>query len=182
MTEREVIEKQEQNGNKEFYLMLIGSFAHAYGCGAFALARATGYKVLRKRRKTGEVLTCGFPVAKVDDVRRRVMEAGGMMEDLPDGKTWLLTGLDGTPDEAMVSQPAAPVNNGCPSRPYEVVADSSLLNMVAEGESQGDGGVSVAWLVDAVQGFNLSCATPIEAMLFIGTLQQKIKDGCQKNF
>lgn len=31
MTEREIIEKQEQTGNREYYLMLVGSFLHAYG-------------------------------------------------------------------------------------------------------------------------------------------------------
>ena len=55
---------QEANGNEEFYLMLIGKFLHAYGHGAFALARATGYRVRRKPRKGGEVLTCGFPTTQ----------------------------------------------------------------------------------------------------------------------
>ena len=70
MTEREVLDIQEKNGNQEFLLILIGSFLHAYGYGAFALARATGYRVLRKQRKWGEVLTCGFPISKLDDIRQ----------------------------------------------------------------------------------------------------------------
>ena len=45
MTEREILDKQEQTGNQEYYLMLVGSFLHAYGNGVFALARATGYRV-----------------------------------------------------------------------------------------------------------------------------------------
>ena len=51
------MERQEQAGNREYYLVLVGSFLHAYGHGAFALARATGYRVMRKQRKWGEVLT-----------------------------------------------------------------------------------------------------------------------------
>lgn len=44
MTEQEILKLQDANGNREFYLMLIGKFLHAYGHGAFALARATGYR------------------------------------------------------------------------------------------------------------------------------------------
>ncbi len=56
MTEKEILEHQQQTGNSEFYLMLIGKFLHAYGHGAFALSRGTGYRVMRKQRKQlGEV-------------------------------------------------------------------------------------------------------------------------------
>lgn len=37
MTERDILARQEQAGNREFFLMLVGSFVHAYGHGAFAL-------------------------------------------------------------------------------------------------------------------------------------------------
>ena len=56
MTERDILDRQEQNGNSEFYLMLIGKFLHAYGNGAFALSRSTGYRVLRKQRKGADTL------------------------------------------------------------------------------------------------------------------------------
>ena len=36
--------------------MAVGMFYHAYGCGAFALSRATGYRVLCKHRKGGDIL------------------------------------------------------------------------------------------------------------------------------
>ena len=29
MTEREILDRQEQTGNREYYLVLIGSFMHA---------------------------------------------------------------------------------------------------------------------------------------------------------
>ena len=41
MTEREILERQESTGNREYFLVLVGSFLHAYGHGAFALSRAT---------------------------------------------------------------------------------------------------------------------------------------------
>ena len=50
MTEKEILEKQEASGNQVFYLMLVGKFFLAYGYGAFALSRGTGYRVMRKAR------------------------------------------------------------------------------------------------------------------------------------
>ena len=50
MTEKEVLQQQETNGQTAFYLIAVGMFYHAYGCGAFALARTTGYRVLRKQK------------------------------------------------------------------------------------------------------------------------------------
>ena len=34
MTEKEILEKQQLNGNREFYMILVGRFLHAYGSGA----------------------------------------------------------------------------------------------------------------------------------------------------
>ncbi|MBQ9231702.1 MAG: hypothetical protein IJ190_11095, partial [Prevotella sp.] len=36
--------------------------------------------------------------------------------------------------------------------------------------------VKLQWLMNAIQNFNLSLSTPMDAMLFIGTLQQQLKD------
>ena len=105
MTEREILERQEQTGNREYLLVLVGSFLQAYGNGAFALARVTGYRVRRKQRKWGEVLTCGFPAIHFDRVRLQVYAAGGEVEQVDD-KTYLFRGLDGTPDPQMVCEPA----------------------------------------------------------------------------
>ena len=101
MTEKEILQQQEANGQKAFYLMAVGMFYHAYGCGAFALSRATGYRVLRKQRKHGDVLVCGFPVTQLDTVLQRIREAGGEVEQTGE-KTFLFRGLDGTADETMV--------------------------------------------------------------------------------
>ena len=192
MTEQEVFELQRESGNTTFYLVRKGIFYNAYGQGAFALARATGYQVTRKHRKAGDIEQAGFRLEQLPKVLSRINEAGGRMEPLTEGDdgVYAFSGIDGTPDEAMVKDAAmsktaaSPGSMDCPSRPYGYGAGAgpSRLDMVAEGASQGDGGVSQAWLVDAVLGFNLAASTPIEAMLFICTLQQKIKDSCQKNF
>ena len=101
MTEKEILQQQESNGQKTFYLMAVGMFYHAYGCGAFALARATGYRVLRKQRKYGDVLVCGFPANQLDMVLQRIRENSGEVEQTGE-KTFLFRGLDGTADETMV--------------------------------------------------------------------------------
>ena len=151
MTEKEVLDLQNERGNQEFFLILIGSFLHAYGHGAFALSRCTGYRVIRKQRKQlGEVLTAGFPIAKLDSVSEKILAAGGEIENV-DEKTWIFRGIDGTPDESMISESLTP--NSPP-----------LL-----GEGAGVG------LADEILGFNLSLSTPMDAMNFIAKLQQQIK-------
>lgn len=162
MTEREVITTQELNGNQEFLLILIGSFLHAYGHGAFALSRATGYRVLRKQRKGGEVLTAGFPIGKLDDVRRRILEKGGELESI-DEKTWTFRGIDGTPDLSMVRESVGQVHDAGRKPDHATCTTGS-------------------WLEEAVRSYNLSLSTPMDAIMFIGTLQQRLKendDACE---
>ena len=77
MTEREILRQQDLNGQRSFYLVLVGKFLHACGNGAFALSRATGYRVRRKQRKWGEVLVVGFPADRLDLVRQQLRDAGG---------------------------------------------------------------------------------------------------------
>ena len=161
MTEREVLQKQEDNGNQAFYLIQIGTFIHAYGHGAFALARATGYSVRRKHRKMGDILTCGFPADRVSQVLAKLEDAGATAELQPDGKTWLFSGIDGTPDETMVKV-TAPVNGDVAKE------DMSEYRAVSDKNAMHD-------ILDAIRGFNLSTSTPLEAMMFIGELQRKWK-------
>lgn len=160
MTEQEVLKYQEQSGQREFYMILIGSFLHAYGNGAFALSRATGYRVLRKQRKAGPLLTVGFPITQLERVREMLVKNGGELERIDD-KTYLFRGIDGTPDETMVSEPAG--------------HEPATAPVAADGSRYG-------WLAEAVRGFNLSMSTPMDAMLFIGTLQQRLRgndDACE---
>ena len=56
--------------------------------GAFALSRATGYRVLSKHRKGGDILTCGFPANQLDMVLQRIRDAGGEVEQAGE-KTFL---------------------------------------------------------------------------------------------
>jgi len=161
MTEKEILDKQEAADNREFYLMLIGRFYHAYGNGAFALSRVTGYHVRRKQRKLGEVLVLGFPIDRFDSVRDRVRDAGGEMEPV-DGKTWLFRGLDGTPDLSMVSEPK-------PSPSVQSVVSSPPAEVRMEPAPE------INWLEDAVRHFDLSMATPMDAMLFLNQLKQRLQ-------
>lgn len=156
MTEQQVLNQQQQNGEKEFYLILVGSFLHAYGNGAFALGRATGYRVIRKTRKSGAILTTGFPANRIESVRRSLSEQGGMLEQL-DAKTWKFSGIDGTPDEGMVQQPAASSPKLQKSKPTSY-------------SSSGD------WLREALDKFDLSRSTPLEAIMFLGTLKQQLDE------
>ena len=155
MTEKEILDRQEQNGNREFYLMLIGRFYHAYGNGAFALARLTGYRVRRVNRKMGELYVLGFPIDRFDSVRDKVCDAGGDVECV-DGKIWKFSGLDGTPDLTMVK---------------ETVADDPVPAPHLEGAGEAS---PHSWLEDAVRHFDLSMATPMDAMLFLSQLKQRL--------
>ena len=156
MTEKEILDKQEQRGNQEFFLIQVGSFLHAYGNGAFALSRATGYRVMRKQRKQlGEVLTTGFPIARLDNVREKIFAAGGEMESLDD-KTWIFRGINGAPDTALVSEPLPKPQQAADALPAAA-------------------GAVASWLADEVRRFNLSMSTPMDAMNLIARLQQRIK-------
>ena len=150
---------QEQRGNQEFFLILVGSFLHAYGHGAFALSRATGYRVMRKQRKQlGEVLTTGFPIARLDNVREKIFAAGGEMESLDD-KTWIFRGINGAPDTALVSEPLP--------KPQQAASQPPAV--------PGAAAASASWLADEVRRFNLSMSTPMDTMNFVNQLQQRLK-------
>lgn len=143
---------QEQCGNQEYFMIMIGSFINAYGHGAFALSRVTGYRVIRKQRKElGEIMSTGFQIASLDSVRAKILAAGGEW-DAVDDRTWAFRGIDGTPDLAMVTDPKPRQQSQQPARP---VHDS--------------------WLMDEVRRFNLSMSTPMDAMNLIARLQQRIK-------
>ncbi len=163
MTEQEILTRQETSGNREFFLILIGRFYHAYGCGAFALARLTGYQVRRIQRKQGDVLMLGFPIDRFDSVLNKVRDAGGEMESV-DSKTWMFRGLDGTPDQSMVSEPK-PAITVQPASPH----------LVTESRPNIKETVKASWLEDAVRSFDLSMATPMDAMLFLNSLKQRLQ-------
>ena len=150
MTEKEVLEKQEANGNQAFYLIQIGSFVHAYGHGAFALSRATGYRVRVKHRKMGDLLMSGFPVMRMEQVKAKIEEAGGQIVAMPDGKTWTFRGIDGTPEEAMVTEKRA------------VAPKTSNEALVSKAKI----------IIDNLMDFDLMHSTPMDAMNFVNYLQR----------
>ena len=163
MTEQDILRKQEQNANTEFYLMLVGQFYHAYGHGAFALARATGYHVLRKQRKAGQVLMAGFPIGRLSKVKECIEAKGGHLREV-ENKLLIFHGVDGTPDDGLVKEmQAAPVKveNACTAPPPSGHACGLSLWQDA--------------LCSDILNFDLAAATPLEAMLFVAQLQQKIK-------
>lgn len=105
MTERELIQQQQELGDSRFLVTRSGKFFSAYGCGAFALARATGYRVMHRQRKGGNfVLTTGFPESHVGKVMEQIIAAGGKIDRQDDG-SFVFSGIDGSEAEALVSSP-----------------------------------------------------------------------------
>ncbi len=153
MTEKEILTKQEELGNQTFYLALVGKFLHAIDYGAFALSRATGYKIVRKKRKSCELPICGFPIEKLDVVRERIREAGGYIEQI-NNQLFRFGGIDGTPDESMVSEPT--------HNKTDVPSRNDVSN------------ATQSYLVNEILSFNISLSTPMDAMNFIVKLQKYI--------
>ena len=160
MTEKEILQEQESNGQTAFYLIAVGMFYHAYGNGAFALSRATGYRVLRKHRKGGGILTCGFPANQLDTVLQRIREAGGEVEQTGD-KAFLFRGLDGTADEKLIAE----------QKP-QIVTSPQKEKPLSEA--------SFSWLADELLSFNLSLSTPMDAMNLIACLQRRLREEQKK--
>ena len=136
------MQSQAENGETVYYLMQRGGFFHAYGCGAFALARVTGFRVLRKRRKAGEVLTTGFPVASLPKVRELLYAAGASVEERSQ-QLLLFGGIDGTPDESMVSQARTPaskaaVEHGGWGKAQAIIDDLLNFNLMQSTPPGGD--------------------------------------------
>ena len=99
MTERELIQQQQELGDSRFLVTRSGKFFSAYGCGAFALARATGYRVMHRQRKGGNfVLTTGFPESHVGKVMEQIIAAGGKIDRQDDG-SFVFSGIDGSEAE-----------------------------------------------------------------------------------
>ena len=160
MTEKEILQQQESSGQTAFYLIAVGMFYHAYDCGAFALAHATGYSVLRKHRRSGDILVCGFPANQLDSVLQRIREAGGKVEQKGE-KIFLFHGLDGTPDEKLIAEP----------RPQTVTSASDEVSQ---------SGASFSWLAEELLSFNLSLSTPMDAMNLIARLQKWLREDKQE--
>lgn len=153
MTETDILRRQEINGQTEFYLMKSGRFFQSFGNGAFALSRATGYRVLLRNRKHGQVYVCGFPETSLPGVRASIFRHNGTIREIDPG-TLIFYGIDGTPDRALVT-----------ARSDSTPAVSSS----SESGSQSDSDE----LRKELMSFDLSSATAIDAMFFLNRLQRK---------
>lgn len=149
MTEQELIAKQQQSDNGTTYLMKVGMFFHAYEAGAFALARASGYRVKRKARKGGrEVLVAGFPADSLNAVIVKLETAGAVV--IRHSDTFVeMTGLDGTFDGSLVDEPKV------------------IVTVQPDAE--------VEWK-RKILSYNLSGSTPLEAMNFLAEAQGELRD------
>lgn len=153
MTEQELINKQKEYGDSRFAVTRSGKFFCAYGCGAFALARATSYRVMRRPRKGGNfVLTTGFPESRLANVLEQIAAHGGkIVEQDTDG--FVFSGIDGSEDNGLVSEQKPPKEHQAAG----IRMDEAALR-------------------ERVLSFDLSHSTPMEAMLFLDTLQKQIKE------
>lgn len=155
MTENELVQRQQEYGDKRFVVTKSGKFFSAYGCGAFALARATGYRVMRRQRKGGHfVLTTGFPENRIENVLEQLEACGGKIEQRGE-EHFVFSGIDGSEDEKLVSdqKPAVP-RHGKENK--KQVSNDSLQALILS--------------------FDLSRSTPMEAMNFIYQLQKRIQE------
>ena len=154
MTEQELINRQLEYGNKLFVVTKSGNFFSAYDYGAFALARATGYRVMRRQRKGGrQVLTTGFPASRLEHVLEQIEAAGGSIEERSESH-FLFSGIDGNEEEGLIHDQPRPDTGS--RKPLVPQPDSETLEAM-------------------LLSFDLSHSTPMEAMLFIDKLQKELR-------
>lgn len=155
MTEKELIDRQKEYGDKHFVVTRSGKFFSAYDCGAFALARATGYRVMRRPRKGGNfVLTAGFPESRLAKVLEQITEAGGKIERQGENN-FIFSGVDGSAGESLVSEQTLTKKKQEKNKATKHAEDN---------------------LRSIILSFDLLHSSPMEAMDFINDLQQRIRN------
>lgn len=155
MKEKDIIDLQKKNGDKEFYLLKVGMFYHAYDCGAFALSRATRYKIKKKIRKNGdEVLVCGFPLSSIEKVKECVKDIGGAISSVNDNQDiYLIKDIDGSPDLSMVD--------------VSSIKAKKEQNQISKYKED---------IIHEILCFDINNSTPVSAWLFLMKIQEKIKN------
>lgn len=154
MTENELIRKQQELGKELFVVTKSGKFYSAYDCGAFALARATGYRVMRRQRKGDRfVLTTGFPESRLENVLQQIVTAGGIIERQGEND-FIFSGIDGSEEESLVCIHAQTKKKQNKNEVHGITNDN---------------------LRSIILSFDLLHSSPIEAMDFINSLQQQIR-------
>ena len=153
MTEQELIEKQQRCGDQLFAVSRSGKFYRAYGCGAFALARATGYRVIRRPRKCGRfILTAGFPESRLENVLNQIESKGGTIIQRGSDE-FFFSGLDGNEDDTLITE----------QRPN--LAPKGMAATKTSGNDR---------LKESILSFDLSHSTPMDALAFIDKLQREL--------
>ena len=127
MKELELIEKQEQSGNTEMYLIKVGMFYHAYNAGAYAIAKLMHYKIRRESRKYGDVLMVGFPLTRVDAVISKIKEVGGNIGK-ESGDLIAFSCIDNTQDLSIVETIGKNKKEGNNNDISEVIRNFDLIN------------------------------------------------------
>ena len=126
MKEKDLIELQEKTENKKLYLTKVGMFYHAYNAGAYAMARLMHYKIKRKHRKDGDILSAGFPVGNLQDVIRCIENQGGTICSRTENSV-VFSGLDILPDETLIESDT-PSNKVCDAALKDAIRNFDLMN------------------------------------------------------
>ena len=148
MKEMDIIEMQKNSSGKNMYLVKVGMFYHAYDSAAFAIARLMHYKVKRKHRRSGDVLVAGFPIPQLDNIIKKIVEAGGMMVEKNDDYI-VFSGIDSSPDDSLVVD--------------DVQKQTSNTKFVDTP------------LREAIKNYDLMNSSPMNAMNFISILKGMIE-------
>ncbi|MCD7935925.1 MAG: hypothetical protein LUG98_03620 [Tannerellaceae bacterium] len=155
---KELIEKQEKTGH--IFLVRQGLFLRGYNSGARMLEHLLGYKVTRISLKSygGEVCVAGFPSDRADRVIEAIRKQGGEIVEKTDCQLEI-GGLNYTCTPEEIAYYEIKEKKG-----HKV---KEPVNIVHQEEKI---------LARKVLGFNLSAATPLEAMLFLHEIQKEFKE------
>lgn len=148
MKEAIIIEMQKNSSGKNMYLVKVGMFYHAYDSAAFAIARLMHYKVKRKHRRCGDVLVAGFPIPQLENIIKKIVEAGGMMVEKNDDYI-VFSGIDSSADNSLVVD--------------DVQKQTSNIKFVDTP------------LREAIRNYDLMNSSPMNAMNFISILKAMIE-------
>ncbi len=161
---KELIEKQEATGH--IFLIRQGLFLRGYNSGALMLEALLGYKAQRMYLKIckGEVCAAGFPSSNLDRVIAEVKRQGGMIVDQTEGLVEI-SGLDYPCTQEVIRQhrekerfvPAAFPEKHCREPDIPVLEALPYEKIVAQ----------------RVLSYNLSDSTPLEALLFLNSIQKE---------
>ena len=151
MTEQEVCDKQRENGNQQFYLLLRGTFWRAYDGGAFALARVTDYQIRYLRTVNRYVL--GFNKPALASVLEK-MHKQGLEVVSQDEWQIVFSGGDPTVDERLVKQQEADEPQVDMKGDYRVLC---VLRRELMDINLADEGLTLSTLKGTIRNLQMRC-------------------------